>query len=325
MGQNNFVSIIVPIYQVEKYISQCIESILSQTFQNFECILVDDGSLDYCPEICDRYAEKDARIQVIHKANGGLSDARNVGVSQAAGEYILFLDGDDYWDDENALQKLYDRAALTGADLINFSYRKFFEDTGEMIPYFSASNMPLGLELAEQLHYLADNGLYIASACNKLIRRSLLQDLAFEKGVFSEDIIWCLDLIAKAASADYIQEDFYCYRQRSHSITHVVKRKRCEDLANAIFGCLSRTETVSKTLRELFRAYTAFQYGTFILVQAQAQESQDDLIQRLAPHKGILKYHGQNKKLLCLNIASAVLGYKPMCKLIRAVYQRKQQ
>ena len=91
------ISIIVPIYNVENYIRQCVESVIAQTHQDLELILVDDGSPDNCGRICDTYAEGDSRIKVIHKENGGLSDARNVGVANATGEYILFLDGDDYW------------------------------------------------------------------------------------------------------------------------------------------------------------------------------------------------------------------------------------
>ena len=91
------ISIIVPVYNVEKYIRQCVESVLEQTYQNFELILVDDGSPDNCGKICDTYAKGDSRIKVIHKETGGLSDARNVGAANATGEYILFLAGDDYW------------------------------------------------------------------------------------------------------------------------------------------------------------------------------------------------------------------------------------
>ena len=91
-----FFSVIIPIYCVEQYLRTCVDSVLSQTFLDFEVILVDDGSPDGCPRLCDEYAKKDARVRVIHKANGGLSDARNIGLSHASGEYILFLDGDDY-------------------------------------------------------------------------------------------------------------------------------------------------------------------------------------------------------------------------------------
>ena len=98
-------SVIIPIYKVEQYLRQCVDSVLAQTYTDVEIILVDDGSPDSCPAICDEYAKKDSRIKVIHKPNGGLSDARNAGLDMAQGEYVLFLDSDDWWDDKDALRK----------------------------------------------------------------------------------------------------------------------------------------------------------------------------------------------------------------------------
>ena len=99
-------SIIVPVYNVENYINECIQSVLSQTMNDYEIILVDDGSLDECPAICDEWAKKESRIKVIHKKNGGLSSARNEGIRQSKGRYLLFLDSDDYWVDSNVLKKM---------------------------------------------------------------------------------------------------------------------------------------------------------------------------------------------------------------------------
>lgn len=99
-------SIIIPCYKVEKYLRQCVDSVLVQTFEDYEVIIVDDGSPDGCPAICDEYAIKDNRVKVIHKENGGLSDARNAGLDVAHGEYVMFLDSDDWWDDKDALRKV---------------------------------------------------------------------------------------------------------------------------------------------------------------------------------------------------------------------------
>ena len=99
-------SIIVPIYKVEKYLNQCVDSILSQDFSDYEMILVDDGSPDNCPYICDEYSKKNSKVVVIHKENGGLSDARNAGIMAAKGDYLFFVDSDDYWDDNRALTNI---------------------------------------------------------------------------------------------------------------------------------------------------------------------------------------------------------------------------
>ena len=120
-----YFSIIVPVYNVEKYLSECIDSILCQTFADFELILVDDGSRDKSGAICDEYAQKDDRIKVIHKENGGQSDARNIGTATSAGEYIIYIDSDDYICGNNFLQEIYDKSK-SGADIICYKYKKCF-------------------------------------------------------------------------------------------------------------------------------------------------------------------------------------------------------
>lgn len=320
------ISIIIPIYRVEAYLGECIDSVLSQDYADFEVILVDDGSPDRCGAICDGYAARDPRVQVIHKENGGLSDARNAGLARAAGEYVLFLDSDDYWNDSGVLSRLADRVSLTGAELLNFSYQKFFEDTGVTEPYFSVTEaMPHPLELPRQLSWLTERGLYIASACNKMIRRSLLEGLSFRRGVFSEDIEWCAKLLMRANSVDFVPEAFYCYRQRGGSIRHSIRDKNCRDLADAILACLRLSESADDAHREALCRYTAFQFGTFFVAQAQAEHPQDVCIAELCPHAKILRHHGGNKKLMILDLGCKLLGYPRLCALIRKLYHIKRK
>ena len=122
-------TVIVPIYKVEEYLKRCVDSILAQTFTDFEVILVDDGSPDGCPEICDAYKEKDARVRVIHKPNGGLVSARNAGIFAAKGDYITYVDGDD-WVKPNLLQFIHDRIAESAApvDMVLFASENVFAD-----------------------------------------------------------------------------------------------------------------------------------------------------------------------------------------------------
>ena len=128
--ENNMpvISIIVPVYNVEKYLHRCIDSILAQTFPDFECILIDDGSPDNCPAICDEYAEKDGRIIVIHQKNAGVSAARNTGLDKASGEWIGFVDSDD-WLEPNALGKLYNKQRETNADIVTGRYRNIYNNS----------------------------------------------------------------------------------------------------------------------------------------------------------------------------------------------------
>lgn len=326
MAEKIKVSVIVPVYQVERYLAACVDSILAQSYPHFEVILVDDGSTDGSPAICDAYAAQDARVIVVHQRNGGLSDARNTGIRRASGDYVLFLDGDDFYHDPDALKKLTDRAAISDADVIQFSYEKYCEETAARESYLKAEHdMPLKLDKAQQLSFLFSNGLYIASACNKMIRRSLFEEgLFFEKGIYSEDVDWCARLLLKAESMDYIAEQLYSYRQHGSSIRHTINDKKCSDLKSNILKCIELAQLADDAEKQALLAYSAFQYGTFFMVQAQAERVQKDCMAQLAPHQGILKYHHGNKKLLCLHLSCSVLGYQTTCMLIRKLIGRKR-
>lgn len=313
------ISVIIPIYNVGFYLQECVNSVIKQTYKNLEIILVDDGSTDECPNICDTYAKQYSNVKVVHKQNGGLSDARNVGILNSTGDYLLFLDADDFWKDSTAVQSLVDRINLTHADLLNYSYIKYYEDLKKYINYFEDMEpLPLEFNKLESIQYLLDNNLYIASACNKLIKKSLFEDgnLYFVKGIYSEDIDWCLRLLIKAESIDFICENFYCYRQRSGSITHTINDKKCHDLTNNILKCFSMVNK-SESLQDVLYKYVAYQYGTFFITQAVAENYQSECINELSKYKWVLKYHSNNKKLIILNIMVTLFGYKLSCKIIR--------
>lgn len=313
------ISVIIPIYNVGFYLQECVNSVIKQTYKNLEIILVDDGSTDECPNICDTYAKQYSNVKVVHKQNGGLSDARNVGILNSTGDYLLFLDADDFWKDSTAVQSLVDRINLTHADLLNYSYIKYYEDLKKYINYFEDMEpLPLEFNKLESIQYLLDNNLYIASACNKLIKKSLFEDgnLYFVKGIYSEDIDWCLRLLIKAESVDFICENFYCYRQRSGSITHTINDKKCHDLTNNILKCFSMVNK-NESLQDVLYKYVAYQYGTFFITQAVAENYQSECINELSKYKWVLKYHSNNKKLIILNIMVTLFGYKLSCKIIR--------
>ena len=318
------ISVIIPVYNVERYLPQCIDSVLSQSYKNLEIILIDDGSTDSSSLICDRIKEKSDRVVVIHKQNGGLSEARNTGVQASTGEYILFLDGDDFWDDKNAISKLVNRVTKTHPDVLNFSYKKYYTDIDKKVPYFSGlDKMPEEINtLYDQLEFLTVRGLYIASACNKMIRRSIFSDkLLFRKGVYSEDIEWCAKLITQARTMDFICENFYCYRQRENSISHTINTKKCEDLCDNILRCFRIADQVDNILKKFVYNYISYQYGTFFVVQSLAESFQKKSINKLEEYKWVLKYHGNNRKLILLNFACKLIGYKNTCVLLRFGYK----
>ena len=142
MKNEYLISIIVPVYNVEPFISECINSILIQSYKNFELILVNDGSTDNSPTICEQYASKDKRIKVIHKANGGLSDARNWGLKFSSGDYVVFLDSDDYWNDCDALFSLNSLLnKYSEVDVVFFRRFTFEENISQHIRYFPQFNL----------------------------------------------------------------------------------------------------------------------------------------------------------------------------------------
>ena len=163
-------SVIIPIYKVEKYLRQCINSVLNQTYKNFEIILVDDGSPDGCPQVCDEYKKQHKNIKVIHKENGGLSDARNVGLKEAFGEYIIFLDSDDYWNDNLFLENAFKIICKENSDLFVFGMQKYFED----IDIYKDKERNIGK--SELIVELIKNNHFKASACDKIIKSKIIKD-----------------------------------------------------------------------------------------------------------------------------------------------------
>lgn len=314
------VSIIIPVYKVEKYLSQCVDSVLNQTYQDFEIILVDDGSPDACPKICDQYASSDARIIVIHKKNGGLSDARNAGIRCARGAYTMFLDADDYWIDPNALEKLTARLQKTNADVLNYSYRKVHESDGTIVdPFEGANDMPLEYDNAVlQLTYLFQNHLYICSACNKIVRTEILQNgVLFRVGDTSEDVEWCAELLTKAKSFDFVPENFYCYRQRVGSITHGIKRKNCEDLKKHIIRCAELGNSAGDEIRPFVYQFTAYQLAVFVATQSAADEYPEQCVRELEKYTWLFQYKGITRNERMIAILCKIIGYQNLCRLVR--------
>lgn len=231
------VSVIVPVYKVEKYLPQCVASILNQTYRDIEVILVDDGSPDSCPEMCDEFAKKDSRIKVIHKENGGLSDARNYGMEAATGDYLIFIDSDDYWDSDTALEECVKLSISLDADVTNFGFKKYYQESGksEIIRMNIQETDCKQLLPIERL--LKDN-VFVTSACNKMVKASFFSGpsgIRFVKGQLSEDIEYCSQILLSARRFAVLPETFYVYRQgRRDSISSNIGKKNITDIAAVI-------------------------------------------------------------------------------------------
>ena len=221
----DLISIIVPVYNVEKYIHQCVDSVINQTYKNIEIILVDDGSPDNCGRICDEYAAKDSRIKVIHKANGGLSDARNHGIEAAKGDWLMFIDSDD-WIEPDMAQKLLGAAKKEDADMAVCGVI-LFDETKEYTPdYFCLSQ---GVFSPKDI-FRKNIPTAFVIACNKLFNKSLFSTYCFECGRIHEDEIAAHHLIGKCNRIIAIEDKLYHYRQVSGSITKTVTHKHIDVL-----------------------------------------------------------------------------------------------
>lgn len=225
MKNNPLISVIVPIYKVEKFLPSCIDSILAQTYQNLEIILVDDGSPDNCGLICDQYAKKDSRIVVIHKENGGLSDARNAGLDICKGEYIAFVDSDDllHQDFVNALL-----CNIADCDMILCRYRKFVdEESLDHITGTQGLQVFTGFALLENMNLFSDSVLIVA--WNKLYKKEIWQALRYPIGRLHEDEYVIHHILGKCETVGVLDSRLYYYRQREDSITAVMTPKRYID------------------------------------------------------------------------------------------------
>lgn len=246
------ISVIIPIYNVEKYLNRCVDSVLDQTLTDIEVILVDDGSPDRCGIICDEYKENDGRVKVVHKKNGGLSSARNAGLEIAEGEYTFFLDSDD-WLEKDGLERLYKKAAETNVDFVRFRpYKANWPNLPELAPYSDGAPCELragyynraDIEREVLNRVLTTDSMTLGptvSACMALYKSSFLKEnnLRFDEEVKnSEDVIFSAQVAYCAASFYYIEEaGIYCYFYNEASISKGFKPDRFEKLKNLSYAC----------------------------------------------------------------------------------------
>ncbi|MGM9597611.1 MAG: glycosyltransferase family 2 protein [Eubacteriales bacterium] len=225
------ISVIVPVYNVERYLRQCIDSILAQTFRDFELILVDDGSIDQSGKICDEYAQKDNRVIVIHKKNGGLSDARNAGLDIAIGEYIGFVDSDDYID-TRMYEKMYREIKNTSADIVCCAMDYFYDGNSRMTGKWPDISEAILYERKDFIDnfYPVTKEIIRASACNKLYCKYVFDTVRFPVGKKYEDSFARLDILNAANQVLVLPDALYFYRQRNGSIMSTVSESDMDEV-----------------------------------------------------------------------------------------------
>lgn len=229
----DLISIIVPVYNVERYLRECIESILNQTYSTFELILVDDGSTDFSYKICQEYAAVDKRIKLYQKENGGLSDARNYGLNYVNGKYIVFIDSDDYVEKE-FIEVLYSSIKKYSSDIATVAYRRVTDD-GEISYDIIAGEKSECWSNIDALMLMLYQKIISISACSKMYATELFKEIRFPKGKLYEDILTVPKLFLTAKKVSYECQPLLNYRVRKGSITtSAFKLKDTEMLENAV-------------------------------------------------------------------------------------------
>ena len=208
----DLISVIVPVYKAEKYLDKCVESIVNQTYKNLEIILVDDGSPDNCPQICDEWAKKDGRIKVIHKENGGVSSARNTALDICLGEYVTFADSDDFIE-ANMLEAMMKTAEKAKAEVVVCGFT--FEENGQEISKIPFNNKVYTNKNNELLNaYISDE--IRPEACAKLIKKSVIGKTRFDPSVkYGEDQLFNYEIFKKCTCLAGVENGYYHYVQNS--------------------------------------------------------------------------------------------------------------
>lgn len=293
------VSIIIPIYNVEKYLKECVNSVIRQTFQSIQIILVNDGSTDSCGRICDEYAQKDKRVIVVHKDNGGLSDARNAGLPLAEGTFILYLDSDDYLV-PNAVETLVRTQEKTDGDIVLGNFYYTFPDHEVIADAWEQTDMVLDNKQA--MEALID-GRIETFVWGKLMRKEIAEKHQFPKGKVFEDHYWTHFVFADADKVALVALPLVHYRQRENSISFTFDMKRLDILD----GWMNRKAFLEKSYPDLldicYRRYAERYVELAWLILTRMKGNKHVAFQKLRTVNLVLHLQnyldGEKKKLIC--------------------------
>lgn len=269
------ISIIIPVYNVEKFLKRCLDSVINQTFTDIEIILVDDGSKDSSGKICDEFKSKDNRIKVIHKENGGLSSARNAGVEICEGDYIFFIDSDDWLADENVIQDFYETALKDDSD---FVYARINTATDER----SYASKYVKKYQDVRLHFLSNP--YYFTAWNKLYSKNLKELLLFTEGRVNEDVDIIPIVFSRARKVSLLDRCTYNYYKNQNSITRSNFSEKRFDMFKSVSHALKKfsgTEAETKVFKENLFGFQLFTVYIEILKRTSNVERKEYLINYL--------------------------------------------
>lgn len=295
-------SIIIPVYNVEQYVQSCVQSVITQTYQDLQVILVDDGSTDSSGVLCDQFVQQDSRIQVVRKVNGGLSDARNAGLRVANGEYVLFLDSDDYYADNQVLATLVlELSKWEYPDALLFCRTDYYEQLQSFYPespYDEAllNNMDTPLECFAALLRAQRFNM---SACFQILKRRVLvdNDIQFVVGLRNEDIDWSMQLWRHLGSVKVINLYAYVYRHRDNSITTTLCLQDYQSY-DYMFDKWKKLLSAANGNELLYLQYLAYIYPTMVYGYLSLKRlERKDAYAILLKHSDMLQYASTRKSM----------------------------
>ena len=321
-------SIVVPVYNVEDYLDECVQSVINQSYTDWELILVDDGSPDNCPQLCDEYAFRDNRIKVIHKENGGASSARNLGVSMSRGEYVLFLDSDDFYNDDNALKIMNEGITDSSCDVLVFGCTDFNMNTGESVVTRGGYDLNLisVSSYNESLHYLMQNKMLPGGPTVFCTRRELIiqNSIIFKEGVQNEDYDYVLSVFMYAKSISALNNPFYSYRKaRQDSVTGTASIKMIYGIEYTLNKWLNNLSLIdTEQIRKDYLNYLAFIYSTgFVACGRMNRDDRREALKIMKRHKDVLKY-AYWKKPIITRYAIKIIGMNAFSVLAAKYFDR---
>lgn len=323
-------SIIIPVYNAENALEECVGSILSQSYKNFEIILVNDGSTDNSASVCDKLSESDKRIITVHKQNGGTSSARNAGLEVASGDYITFTDNDDFWNDEKALEGMANQLSESDADLLLHENYILWLDTNKTIaPSTTCKRADIvGQAPSQALSSIIRGNLFsLYCVWSKVIKASLIKEnsIRFPDGMRNEDTYFCGELFLKAQSYDFYEAPFYVYK-KGHAGAQTsagIKYSHLSDLQTICIDFVSKASKLEdKELSSVLLSFIAFPFSVWM---GQSRMVDDERVR--ADYKVMKKYkyllkndiHPSVKKV---KLACAIIGFRLTCSLL-SIYIKK--
>lgn len=316
-----FFSIIIPVYNVESYISECLDSVLNQTYKNYEVIIVNDGSTDNTLEVCNSYRSIDERIIVLDGLNSGAAYARNKGLDYSKGKYIFFIDGDDHLEKSGtALLKIFNLLIQSDVDILLLELIPF--DSGSKLEMYSKSD--LETISSDKMDFIFDNNLYFASPCNKITKRNLIykNNITFPVDTLAEDIKWCGDLIKVTDNILYHNLSFYFYRQERHgSATYTLSKTHIMNIYKQIKNEYENTRILNN---EYLNIYYSLNYLNCLRLMCISEDFSTNEIKKLMkPLKSYLNIN-DNYKFILIKNTTRFLGFKNVIRLLKTYFRNER-